>query len=83
MNVEELALKNNSREKCIPSGHMVKRLYSALEVGHKTAKAVLSVLKQQTADRLGQSRQMSLSRWWWPGKQECAECIVCSARAKL
>lgn len=43
-----MALKNDSREDCCCPGHMVKRLCSALEVGHKTAKAVLSVLKQQT-----------------------------------
>lgn len=32
----------------IPSGHMGKRLCSALVVGHKTARAVLYVLKKQT-----------------------------------
>ncbi|XP_037643835.1 uncharacterized protein LOC119498836 [Sebastes umbrosus] len=45
--IEELALTNDTGEDCMPSGHMVKRLCSALEVGHKTARAVLSVLKKQ------------------------------------
>lgn len=47
--IEELALTNDTHEDCIPSGHMVKRLCSVLEVGHKIARAVLYVLKKQTA----------------------------------
>lgn len=45
--LEELALGNDTSGDCIPSGHMVQRLCSALEVGCKTASAVLSVLKKQ------------------------------------
>ena len=45
--IEELALTSDTNGDGIPSGHMVKRLCSALEVGHRTARAVLSVLKKQ------------------------------------
>lgn len=48
--IEELALRNDSREDSIPPAHMVKNLCSALEVGHKTARAVLTVLKKQKPD---------------------------------
>lgn len=53
--IEELALTNDTHDDCIPSGHMVKRLCSVLEVGHKIARAVLYVLKKQTP--LRQSKQ--------------------------
>lgn len=46
--IEELALTNDTHEDCIPSGHMGKRLCSALVVGHKTARAVFYVLEKQT-----------------------------------
>ncbi|KAK7880554.1 hypothetical protein WMY93_032813 [Mugilogobius chulae] len=46
--IEELALTNDNTESCVPAGHMVKKLCSALEVGQKTARAVLSVLKKQS-----------------------------------
>lgn len=42
--IEELALRNDMYKDNIPPSHIVNRLYSALEVGHKTARAVLSVL---------------------------------------
>lgn len=45
--IEELALKSEDSENCFPAGHMVKRLCSALEVGQRTARAVLTVLKKQ------------------------------------
>ncbi len=45
--IEELALTNDTKEDNIPVGRIVKRLCTALEVGHRTAKAVLSVLKRQ------------------------------------
>lgn len=45
--IEELALTNDTSEDCVSSGQMVKRLCTALEVGHRTARAVLSVLKKQ------------------------------------
>lgn len=44
--IEELALTSDTSENCSPVGHMVQRLSSALEVGRRTAHAVLSVLKQ-------------------------------------
>ena len=46
--IEELALKSEDSESCLPADHMVKRLCSALEVGQKTARAVLAVLRKQT-----------------------------------
>lgn len=48
--IEELALRSDTCEDCIPPGHMVNKLCSALEVGRKTARAVLSVLKKQKPD---------------------------------
>lgn len=45
--IEELARTNDTSGDCIPPDHMVQRLSSALAVGRKTARAVLSVLKQQ------------------------------------
>lgn len=48
--IEELALRSDTSEDCIPPGHMVNRLCSALEVGRKTARSVLSVLKKQSPD---------------------------------
>ncbi|CAI5672713.1 unnamed protein product [Oreochromis niloticus] len=48
--IEELALRNDTSKDCIPPGHMLDRLCSAFEVGRKTARAVLSVLKKQTPD---------------------------------
>lgn len=48
--VEELALTNNTAEDCAPAGHMVQRLCTALEVGRKTARAVLSVLKNKKTE---------------------------------
>lgn len=45
--VEELALMNDPSGDGTRSGDMVKRLCSAMEVGCKTARAVLSVLKKQ------------------------------------
>lgn len=45
--IEELALTNDTCGDCTPSGQMVEKLCSALEVGRKTARAVLSVLKKQ------------------------------------
>ncbi len=45
--VEELALTNDSSGDCTLSDYMVKRLCSAMEVGRKTARAVLSVLNKQ------------------------------------
>ncbi|KAL7842136.1 hypothetical protein SRHO_G00238250 [Serrasalmus rhombeus] len=45
--IEELALINDTPKNSIPSAHMVRRLCSALEVGRRTARAVLSVLKKQ------------------------------------
>lgn len=47
--IEELALTNDTSEDCISSGPMVKKLSTALEVGHRTARAVLSVLKKTKA----------------------------------
>ncbi|TKS65275.1 Retrovirus-related Pol polyprotein [Collichthys lucidus] len=48
--IEELALTSDTSEDCFLSGHMVKRLSTALEVGHRTARAVLSVLKKQKSE---------------------------------
>lgn len=48
--IEELALANDSPGDSLPPGHMVQRLCSALEVGSKTARAVLSVLKKQNLE---------------------------------
>jgi len=45
--IEELAMTNDTNGDRVSSGHMVKRLCSALEVGHRTAKAILNVLKKQ------------------------------------
>lgn len=45
--VEELALTNDTAEDCAPAGYMVQRLCTALEVGRKTTRAVLSVLKNK------------------------------------
>lgn len=45
--IEELALTSEDSENWFPAGHMIKRLCSALEVGQKTARAVLTVLKKQ------------------------------------
>ncbi|KAI4885982.1 hypothetical protein NFI96_028798, partial [Prochilodus magdalenae] len=45
--IEELALINDTPRDGAPSAHMVQKLCSALEVGRRTARAVLSVLKKQ------------------------------------
>lgn len=91
--IEELALTNDTSEDGISSGHMVKRLCTALDVGHRTARAVLSVLKKQKPEsqphlaRVGRQpvtipKEQSNGRTVWSAKQECGECITCSFRAK-
>lgn len=44
--IEELAQRDSS-EASTPSGHMIEKLCSALEVGRKTARAVLTILKKE------------------------------------
>lgn len=68
--VEELTLPNNTAGDCAPAGHMVQKLCTALKVGCKTARAVLSVLKNKTTEsgpyiaRLGRKYQKIKSLKW-------------------
>ena len=47
--IEELALTSKESQHCFLPRHMVKRLNSALEVGQKTARGVLTVLNPHIA----------------------------------
>lgn len=66
--IEQLALTNDASGGCIPSADMVQRLCSALDVGRKSDKALLSVSKT-TAQKPSPHSQTKQTTSYYPKKQ--------------